>query len=58
MEEYVPFGPQWEEEMMKWNKRMLIDRIRKQAQRLLASAEEKQLAELSKSDKPKKTKKK
>ncbi len=26
--EFVPFGPEWEKEMMKWSKKMLIDKIR------------------------------
>jgi len=27
--EYEPFGPEWEKELMKWNKKMLIDFLRK-----------------------------
>lgn len=27
--EYVPYGPEWEEEMMKWSKKDLIELLRK-----------------------------
>ena len=28
-DDFVPYGPEWEKEMMKWNKPMLIDYLRK-----------------------------
>lgn len=35
-EDYQPYGPDWETEMMKWNKRHLVDWVR----RLLTSQEQ------------------
>lgn len=26
--EYIPYGPEWVKEMMKWNKKQLIDQLR------------------------------
>ena len=28
-DEYVPFGPEWEKEMMRWTKKQLIAHIRR-----------------------------
>lgn len=28
--EYIPYGPEWQKEMMKWNKPQLIDWLRSQ----------------------------
>lgn len=30
-DEYVPFGKEWETEMMKWNKKQLIEYIKRLA---------------------------
>jgi len=30
-DEYVPFGKEWEAEMMKWNKKQLIEYIKRLA---------------------------
>ena len=27
--EYIPYGPEWEKEMMRWTKRELIEALRK-----------------------------